>query len=303
MPQVDHLHDRHRPSLDAVGHDQSRISAALGVLPAFQRGRGRAQQHRHALELCPLDRHVAGVISRDGLLLERAFMFLVDHDQAQPPRRGEDRRSGADDDFDLACRDALPVPMPFDIAQMAVQHGHPGKPPAKPADRLRRQADLRHQHDRLAAPRHHLLDGREVDLGLAAARDSVDQERSEAIGRQSRSQGGHRRFLLARQDQSWKACRDIRPPGRSISIVSSALSDPAHDRRLPRSSQLARLARTSSRRRTECTRPCFRRASTGALAHRARRQTSAIVSGSSARQILRAPRPASARASASASVP
>ena len=108
----------------------------------------------------PLDRNVAGVITRHGLLLERAFMLLVNDDEPQPPRRREDRRAGAHDHFHLTRRDALPVPMTLDVAQMTVQHGHPIKPPAEPADRLRSEADLGNQHDRLAAPGHDLLDRR-----------------------------------------------------------------------------------------------------------------------------------------------
>ena len=160
VAQVDHVDGRHRPALDPICHDQPRVLSQLGVSPAFQRRRGRAQEHRHALELRPLDRDVAGMIPRHGLLLERAFMFLVNDDQPQPPRRREDRRAGAHDHFHLARRDALPVPMTLDVAQMAVQHGHPIKPPAEPADRLRSEADLGNQHDRLAAPGHDLLDRR-----------------------------------------------------------------------------------------------------------------------------------------------
>ena len=48
---------------------------------------------------------------------------------------------------------------------------------AKPLDRLRREADLRHQHDRLAAEMDHLLDRLDVDLGLAAAGHAVNEYR------------------------------------------------------------------------------------------------------------------------------
>jgi len=45
---------------------------------------------------------------------------------------------------------------------------------------LRRQRDLGHQHQRLPAAREDRLDGAQVDLGLAAARDAVQQESLEA---------------------------------------------------------------------------------------------------------------------------
>ena len=67
--------------------------------------------------------------------------------------------------------------MALGVAQVAVQHGHVVEPRAEPVDRLRREADLRHQHDRLAAEVDHLLDRLDVDLGLAAAGHAVDQQR------------------------------------------------------------------------------------------------------------------------------
>ena len=42
---------RHRPAADAARHRQPRIPAALGVSPAFERRRGRAQNHRNAFHL------------------------------------------------------------------------------------------------------------------------------------------------------------------------------------------------------------------------------------------------------------
>ena len=209
-PQVDDVDRRHGPALDPAGHRQPRVAPAIGVVPALERGSGRAQEHGHALELGPLHGHVARVVSRDGFLLERPFMFLVDDDQPQPSRRGEDRRPGADDDLDPAGGDALPVAMPLDVAEVAVQHRHPVEPPAEPADRLGRQADLGDQHDRLASPGDHLLDRREVDLGLAAAGDPVDQEGGERVSLQGRSQCRHGRLLLARQHQPGRARRTRR---------------------------------------------------------------------------------------------
>ena len=48
--------------------------------------------------------------------------------------------------------------------------------------RLRGQADLGHQHQRLPAARETGGDGAQVDLGLAAAGDAVEQERAETAG-------------------------------------------------------------------------------------------------------------------------
>ena len=59
---------------------------------------------------------------------------------------------------------------------MTVQHGDRFKPAAKPANRLRRQADLRHEHDRLPAVRHRLGNGADINFCLAAAGHAMQHE-------------------------------------------------------------------------------------------------------------------------------
>ena len=49
--------------------------------------------------------------------------------------------------------------------------------PSRLRNRLRRQADLGHQHQCLRAARQRLFYGAQIDLGLAAAGDAVQQER------------------------------------------------------------------------------------------------------------------------------
>jgi hypothetical protein len=53
---------------------------------------------------------------------------------------------------------------------------------AETRQRLRGQADLRYQYQRLPAARQAVGDGVQVDLGLAAAGDAIEQERGEAVG-------------------------------------------------------------------------------------------------------------------------
>jgi len=78
-----------------------------------------------------------------------------------------------------------------------VQHGHPRKPRAEPTYRLRREADFRHQHDRLAAEVDHLLDRLDVNLRLAATGYAVDQDRL-GLSRVQRSKDRIERHLLIR---------------------------------------------------------------------------------------------------------
>ena len=79
--------------------------------------------------------------------------------------------------------------VPLAVGEMAVQHGDAAKPAAKPANRLRRQADFRHQHDRLPAVTHGFRDGSDVDFRLAAAGDAVQHERFITLSRQGLDDG------------------------------------------------------------------------------------------------------------------
>ncbi|CAM5620981.1 hypothetical protein RLIN73S_07444 [Rhodanobacter lindaniclasticus] len=76
-----------------------------------------------------------------------------------------------------------------------MQHldAHP-QPFTQASHGLQRQANLRHQQQRLPALRQHLLDQRQVDLGLAAAGDAVEQER--LVAAKSGGDGGDRPALL-----------------------------------------------------------------------------------------------------------
>ena len=57
---------------------------------------------------------------------------------------------------------------------MAVQHRNPaGEAGTDPLHGLRGEADLRHQKYGLLTLRHHLLHGAQIDLGFAAAGDTV----------------------------------------------------------------------------------------------------------------------------------
>ena len=99
-------------------------------------------------------------------------------------RGGEDGAARADDDLDVAPRDPPPMFVPFDVAQVAVQHGHAIEPGAKPADRLRREADLRHEQNCLPAKADNFFDRLDVDFGFAAAGDAVNENRAMLCGLQ-----------------------------------------------------------------------------------------------------------------------
>ena len=104
-------------------------------------------------------------------------MLLVDADHAERRDRREDRRSGADHDRRLPARDAHALVTPFRLRQGGVENRDAvAEPCAQPADGLRRERDLRHEHDRPLPPLERRGAGLEVDLGLAASRRSVEEE-------------------------------------------------------------------------------------------------------------------------------
>ena len=80
-------------------------------------------------------------------------MLLVDADDAERRQRREDGRARADDDRRLAGDDPLALVAPLGLGEAGVEHRDAvAEARAEAAERLRRQRDLRHEHDR-AAPR------------------------------------------------------------------------------------------------------------------------------------------------------
>ncbi len=121
---------------------------------------------------------VAGLLG----LLVGAVVFLVQDDEPQVRKGREDGAARPEHHADAPLADALPHREALPSAEPAVEDAHlvaQARPEA--AGGLRREADLGHQHDDLLAGRQHLLDGPQIDLGLAAAGDSRQQEGREAL--------------------------------------------------------------------------------------------------------------------------
>ncbi len=96
----------------------------------------------------------ARVVARIRLLLERRVVLLVDDDEAQARDRREDRRSSSDDDRRRAGRDPRALVAPLRVGQRRVENRDAvAEARAKASDGLRRQRDLRDEHDDAARPR------------------------------------------------------------------------------------------------------------------------------------------------------
>jgi hypothetical protein len=139
----------------------------------LEAGRGRAEHAHRAGALRPHQRDVAAVVAHALVLLERAVVLLVDHDDAEVVHRREHRRARAHRDARDAALEPGPLAEPLALGQPRVQDRHlVAEAGAEPRRELRRQRDLRHQHDGALAPGSQRADRVEVHLGLARAGDA-----------------------------------------------------------------------------------------------------------------------------------
>ena len=134
-------------------------------------------------------------------------MFFVDDDESEVGERGEDGGACPDDDVGLAGADASPLRVPLGGGQAGVEHGDAvgGEAFEEACDGLGREGDLGDEQEaRRGGMRgigcvglvgawlgalvpsclscDHRLHEPQVDLGLAAAGDAVEQVDAEAVG-------------------------------------------------------------------------------------------------------------------------
>ncbi len=144
-------------------------------------------------------------------------MFLIDDDQSDVGERGDDREPRPDDDVHVARPDPPPLVRPLALAEPRVEQRDPGvEVGAQPIDERQRERDLGDQHERRAAGLERRGDGLDVDGGLAAAGDAVEQERSRRVGR-DRGPDPLDRIHLGRQEVAAgrsSAAKPRRPSGQ-----------------------------------------------------------------------------------------
>jgi len=172
-----------RARVGAVRQIEALVAALLRVGERLERRGGRAEDHRHPARVRTHHRNVARVVAHAILLLVRAVVLLVDHDEREPRQRREDREPRAEHEVGLPPRGRFPVPSPRAGRQPAVQrdgaHARQGGPHA--CLEMRREIDLGHEDQHLAAGRDRARGGVEVDLGLAAAGHALQQEGRVAV--------------------------------------------------------------------------------------------------------------------------
>jgi len=132
-------------------------------------------------------------------------MLLVDDDQARFRQGSEDGQARAGNDSRGAAQGCPPVPVARGFPEFAMETDQPGSGKTRHHPRLElwRQVDLRHQQQRLPSGSEGTLDQAQIDLGLAAAGDAMQQVgvKPGAAGRDR----GQRHFLFG--GQGWRRDR------------------------------------------------------------------------------------------------
>ena len=202
---------------DAVGQRQPRDLAQVRAVHRLDIGRGAAEDHHRTVVLrAGLGQMARVVIGRQHRrrVLVTAVVLLVEDDHADILQRGEQRRTRPDDDPHQPVTRAAPRVVALALAQPAVHERHlSGEAPGHAPHRLRGERDLRHEEDRAAPLIERMGDRAQIDLGLAAAGDAVQQKalrlacvegalhRSEGrpLGAGERGRGGGQEVLIGQR--------------------------------------------------------------------------------------------------------
>ena len=123
-------------------------------------------------------RHIAGMVAQFVLLLERAIVLFIHHNQAQMGHGREHAQTRADDEFGLAFHRAHKIMAARAHRRLAVQHRRliAKKAAVDAGKQLRREVDFRQQHQDLLPTRQHLGHGSKIHLGFATAGDAMQKK-------------------------------------------------------------------------------------------------------------------------------
>jgi hypothetical protein len=203
LAQVDQFHRGEGSAGDPTGQRQVTQLAAAGPVIGGHRRRGTPQQDDRPGHLPTQQGKVAGMVAEALGLLVARLVFLVDDDDAGRRQRGEERGAGADDDGGLAAGDAAPGIVALAVGESGMQNGDlspaPGETGTKAAHQLRGQGDLGNQHEGCTPPLQGIFNGPQIDFGLAAAGDAVQEEGREGAGSEGSVNGCQGGRLLGRE--------------------------------------------------------------------------------------------------------
>ena len=182
LAHIHNAHDRHFLVVGPFEHLEKSVFSPGAVIKTFQ-GRGRrAQDHGGLFHLASNDGDIAGMVARRLFLFVSVLVLLIHNDQTQRIDRRKNRRAGADDNAGASLPDFVPFIMAFAGREMAVQNGYQGLHPAgaearlESFDSLRGEGNLGDQDDGALALLQSVGEGLEINFGLAAAGNTVEEE-------------------------------------------------------------------------------------------------------------------------------
>ena len=142
------------------------------------------------------------------LLLVAALMLLVDNDQGKVSKGRKGSAAHADKHLCRACAHPVPHVAALVLRQLAVRHCDIiPEPGLKALHQLRRQRNLRHEHQHLTSCVHRMRRRTQVNLCLTAARNALQQKGLSRGHIRRRIYLRHRRLLLVRKLQVFLALR------------------------------------------------------------------------------------------------
>ena len=148
------------------------------------------------------------MIGGAAILLVGAFVLLIHHDQAQPLDRREEGGTRAKHHIHLTRADASPFIQPLGVAESAMQQRDPAREtPGVAFQRLWCQRDFGNEHDATLSPRQRRGQRLQVDFGLAAAGDAMQQKHL-AGSRLARCGDGGQRARLGGCQREWRRLSD-----------------------------------------------------------------------------------------------
>ena len=180
---VDDLHFRQRPILNAAGQVNVLELLRFGISKRFHRRRRRTEDDRGAKPLRAHDRRIARVVARRLFLLVGRFVLLIDDDEpqicaaARRPRSASQRLPARARAGYAATRRCAACAS----ASCAARRHDPGNRSANRSVKLRRQSDFGNQDEARLPAGKCVLRRLNVDLGLAAAGDAVQQDRAKTL--------------------------------------------------------------------------------------------------------------------------
>jgi hypothetical protein len=152
-------------------------------MPAFQRGRGAAQDDGARFALRAQDGNVTRMVARRLVLLVRAFVLLIDNDNSEPVDGRKHGASGSNNDARRTGMDLVPFVVAFACREMAVENRHftldAREARFEPLDGLRSEGNLRHKYERGAAEAHCMPDSLKINFRLTASRYAKQQQRAD----------------------------------------------------------------------------------------------------------------------------